>query len=141
MEDSPSIIIECECRGDAIQVEFEPEDNQFYFSLWHQGFYNNHLSWWERLRWTWRILTTGNPWTDLVILSPEKAGEIKDFIEKHLPTDEPDTISVEDAINEVVKLIGKIKIPNAVEILAAMQAMEEESLNMIEELTEELNNE
>ena len=82
-KENPSLMIMCDCHGEAIQVEYEKEDDQFYFSLWHQGFDNNHLSWWQRLRWTWRILTTGNPWTDLVILSPEKAKKIRNFIVQH----------------------------------------------------------
>ena len=78
-----SLMTKCECSSEALEFQYWPEDKQFYVAFWQQGFHRP-LCFRERVRWAWRLLFTGNPWGDMIILSPEKAKEIADFINQNL---------------------------------------------------------
>lgn len=77
------IMVKCECGSEVIEVQHWPEEQQFYFAFWQQGFMRP-LCWRERLRWCWRILRTGNPWGDSIIASEQKTKQIADFLNEHL---------------------------------------------------------
>ena len=79
-----SLMVKCECSSESLEVQYWPEDKQFYVTSWQQGFIHRPFSWRERIKWMWHILKTGNPWGDMIILSPTKAKEISDFINKNL---------------------------------------------------------
>jgi hypothetical protein len=70
-----SIMVKCDCSSEAIEVQYEPEYKLFYFAYWSQSF-NRPLPFKERIRWMWHLLRTGNPWEDMVMISPEKAKDI-----------------------------------------------------------------
>ena len=78
-----TLMVKCECYSDAIEFQYWPEDKQFYISIWQQGF-RRPLGWYQRIRWTIKLLFTGNLWGDSIILSPEKAKEISNFIHENL---------------------------------------------------------
>ena len=56
------------------------DDTGFLLSNWHYGHNGNLRNWKERLRWSWRILTTGNPWTDSIVLTDSSAKKLSKFI-------------------------------------------------------------
>ncbi len=79
------LMLKCTCHGEALQVTHWPEKDapdEFWFSIWQQGF-DSRLCWRQRFRWCWSILRTGKPWADNIILTPEQASEVAQFIEKH----------------------------------------------------------
>lgn len=84
MEETPTIMEKCTCGSEAIEVQYwkDDPDLEFYFSYWTEGFHHP-MCWRERLRWCWRVLTTGNPWADRIILNSTQAKRIADFINKH----------------------------------------------------------
>lgn len=76
-------MVKCACHGEAIEVTYWPHtDNEFWFSIWDQGF-SRPLCWREKIRWCWNILRTGKPWADNIIVTPEQAKQIADFINQY----------------------------------------------------------
>lgn len=88
-QDFNSIFEKCACSAHTLEIQkycYETEyDEGFYISIWHLGRGSNNMCWRERLRWVWRIICTGNPWADSVILSNKQAKKLADYINKHLP--------------------------------------------------------
>lgn len=80
-----SIMVKCDCGAEVVEVYYydDKEHPEFDMSFWQQGFHRP-MGWRERLRWIWRVLRTGNPWSDYVVLSPKKAKEIADFINQNI---------------------------------------------------------
>jgi hypothetical protein len=89
MKEPSSIMEKCNCGSESIEVQYWGDElgNEFFFSLWRNGF-QRQMSWRERLRWCWRILCTGDPWADSIIVSSEQAKRIADFINHHSDTKE-----------------------------------------------------
>ena len=71
-----NIVVKCDCYGHSIELEYDSDENDIELSLWHYGNDGRELNWVERIKWCWRILRTGVPWTDMVILTPEKMDKI-----------------------------------------------------------------
>jgi hypothetical protein len=51
------------------------------------------ITWKQRFRYIWQIITKGFPYTDMVCLSPEKAKQLADFINKKLEENESESQS------------------------------------------------
>ena len=81
-----SLYIKCDCSTHMLQAERYYEDKVdkgFNFAIWYYGI-RGTLTLKERLRWCWKLLTTGNIWADSVIITDEKALELADFIKTEL---------------------------------------------------------
>lgn len=84
------MFLKCSCQSHAINLagpeleieKGEPLDNEWYLSVWYYGRQTKVMSWKERIRWIWRILRTGNPWADEIILNYPEMIQLKDYIEK-----------------------------------------------------------
>jgi hypothetical protein len=71
----------CECSSHALSVtKFEDED-EFYFSIWHEAALER-LSLLQRIRYIWKILKSGSPYGDQLILSSEKIESLINFLNK-----------------------------------------------------------
>jgi len=71
----------CECGTHTLETEYDDELNQYNFTIWHYGHQGDvPMSFKERVRWCWRILTTGNPWADAVILSEKNKVELVNYL-------------------------------------------------------------
>ena len=87
VDEDTSIMVRCECYGEALEVtHWRNKDcpDEFWFAIWQQGF-KVPLCWREKIRWCWNILRKGKPWKDNIILTPEHAKQVADFINQHLP--------------------------------------------------------
>lgn len=76
-------MVKCDCSAEALEIEYDKEENKFYFSFWQQG-YRFRLSWKERIRWCFRIIASGNPWTDSIIVGAVNARTIRNFLTKFI---------------------------------------------------------
>lgn len=71
---------ECSCMGEGIMLSYEYEEDfspmidMAFFGLGMSG--RQPLTLKERLRWCWRILRYGYPFTDQVMLRPETAKKL-----------------------------------------------------------------
>ena len=88
IEKQNSLFLTCDCYSHVLEVQYydyAPEDRGFYVSIWKHQCTTEKLSWGQRLRWCWILLTAGNLLGDNIILSNEKAQQIVDYINKNLP--------------------------------------------------------
>ena len=71
-----TLTVQCECSNEIILLEHDWEDDLYYFSIYYL---NRSSSLWNRLRHAWKVLTTGEPYGDQVVLTQEKAESLGDF--------------------------------------------------------------
>jgi hypothetical protein len=67
-----SRFLKCTDGQEAIEFcldDSEPISPLVYVSMWKLGNDVRPLSFKERLRWIWKIIRTGNPWADQIVLS------------------------------------------------------------------------
>ena len=81
----------CDCHTEALQIahftdpDGKIEDDMIYVALWHAGTTGKHITWKHRLKLIWRILKTGEPYTDQLILNTKTATELRDHLTDILP--------------------------------------------------------
>ena len=75
-----SIFLMCDCYSHALFVEKFDGDKEVCISLFERGYSGKRMSWFERLRWSWRIIIRGHPWTDSVILNEENQKKLRGFL-------------------------------------------------------------
>ena len=84
MSDKTKVII-CDCYCHALHVDFDAEYDELCLSMWYRSPGNVKMALSQRLRWIWRILTTGHPFTDSIILDAPKGQEMRDFLNQIYP--------------------------------------------------------
>ena len=83
-------IFTCECHGDAIYVVKFDDEELIYFSIrHHKGKHKPPIS--QRLKRIWKILTTGTPYGDEVILNKEKSLQLSSWLQNNLNNNETST--------------------------------------------------
>lgn len=76
-----NIFLKCDCHVEAIEMEYDPEYNEYYLAFWGCGFGNNKKhSLKQRIRFAWKLLTKGTLYTDMVVLDATKVNELAKFI-------------------------------------------------------------
>ena len=85
------IYIKCDCHSEVLNFEYGQFEYEGYcVSIYTDGFTNK--SWYQRLRYCWRIISTGRPFNDQLMINYTKAEELADFInsiklERDTPTE------------------------------------------------------
>lgn len=74
------IFVNCDCHTEGLCVEADLDYNEFSFAYYQFSFDNRKLGFKQRLQHIWRVLWTGFPYTDMVMLPPDKAMLISDYI-------------------------------------------------------------
>ena len=101
-QQSKASIFPCDCGTEGIVVVKEAQDerefdgspfiNLMFFGV---GSYSDgRLSWWNRLRWVWKIFRTGNPFEDMVILRSNVAKNMAYHILYLLERSKPKKVDV-----------------------------------------------
>lgn len=82
--------IQCQCSSEGLMVRYYREffnDNnikEFYFSLFNEGFQGRKMYWKDKLRLIWKIIKTGQPYTDQLILHEQDTKKLVDFLNEKL---------------------------------------------------------
>jgi hypothetical protein len=76
------LFVRCSCYSEGVQLVDDAEDKMIYLSLWDSHVHppGPRQPWRQRLRHIWRIIRTGTPFDDDVILSYDDARKIRDFL-------------------------------------------------------------
>ena len=82
-EHTISKFFKCECYGHALQVEHELQDKLCNITMWQYGSVNRPLPFRERLRWTWKLLSTGTLWADEICLSEQTRDDLIKFLQNN----------------------------------------------------------
>jgi len=80
MKKDDSMFLICEGYSHALFVEKFQDEEEVYISLFERGYTGKRLSLIERLRWCFRIIIHGHPWTDSVILNIDNQRKLKRFL-------------------------------------------------------------
>lgn len=64
-------------------VTVEETDGLLEMSIWQRAI-SSPMTLRERLRWCKKILTTGVPWSDWVMLGPENAARLRDILTEYI---------------------------------------------------------
>lgn len=74
----------CECGSELIQLDVEKDEKwgkEVNFAIFQYG--KSGFGWVTKLKWIWKIIKTGIPYSDQVILSFETAGRLaRDILEE-----------------------------------------------------------
>lgn len=74
----------CLCGTHSLQIEYDDEgyssNGEFNVAIWKYGRGSEKLTLKEKIRWMWRILRTGNPWADSVVLTKKDANKLSEFL-------------------------------------------------------------
>ncbi len=73
------LFIPCSCHSEVLRVEYD--DGVFYISTYRSSGRHGFLT---RLQHIWKIIRTGIPWEDDVILYKEAALKLKDYLDLYL---------------------------------------------------------
>jgi FtsZ-interacting cell division protein YlmF len=96
MENQKKEFIECECGTHLLEVTSDVEyfnDNkqvrqEFWLAMYSYGTYNKKPSFFERLKIICNYLKTGKMHADQIILHPDEAQKLMDFINENIvPTE------------------------------------------------------
>jgi len=75
----PSIYLPCACTTHVLGVVKDSETNELYVSVF--GDYNGeYMRWKDRLRLIWKIIKTGHPYEDQVVLTKDSVNKLHDFL-------------------------------------------------------------
>lgn len=96
MNSENSVFIKCECQQEGLGVDFETEEELFYFSFWSQGLSNRKLSLKDRLRYSFQCLFKGKAFNDQLLLSIDNVKQLNIFLNGT-------TRKVPDEIAQVIK--------------------------------------
>lgn len=71
----------CSCSSEILRVAYDDELEQTEFSIWEMQ--NTHkATFWQRLRWCWKILIEGSPYGDQVIFEKEGVSNLVNYLIK-----------------------------------------------------------
>lgn len=74
------IYVDCGCYTEGVCVEADVDNKEFSFAYFKIGFDSGKLTLWNKLRYIWNVVSTGQPYVDMAILPATKALEISNFI-------------------------------------------------------------
>lgn len=87
MKEFPNHYSKCDCSSHLLEIEryyYTDSDKGFQITTWNLDLSTKKLSYLERLRWIWQILTKGTLWTDYVMISDDRAKKLARFIDEHI---------------------------------------------------------
>lgn len=67
----------CECGSEVLQLVYDEEFKQLDVSIYSL---HNKLSFIQKLKHCWKVLTTGEPYSDQLILNQQSIADIVDFL-------------------------------------------------------------
>lgn len=73
--------IRCECHIEGLRLtRFEDDDEDLYVAMWEDRHYGGRVPWRQRWRHIWRVIRTGRPYEDEVVLNRQAAQDVARFI-------------------------------------------------------------
>lgn len=82
MKKDKELFIKCECGSEVININKDPDFDEFYISIFRYRHLKPGLKY--RLRYCWHILKTGEPYKDETIINKESAKNIVKFLSKYI---------------------------------------------------------
>jgi hypothetical protein len=71
-------LFRCDCYSEGVVVEPWEECDGIFLAFWQYGYYKPSFT--QRLKYIWKIIKDGTPYTDMVCFNKEKAIEFAKYI-------------------------------------------------------------
>tara|TARA_A100001037_G_scaffold63293_1_gene55357 strand:+ start:67619 stop:68008 length:390 start_codon:yes stop_codon:yes gene_type:complete len=86
------LFLKCDCHTEGVEVQYYREDDTdrgFYINYWKYGIDGRYssVSLWDRLRFACKLLFRGTLHGDQVMLEPDKAEKMRDYLTEYLSYD------------------------------------------------------
>tara|TARA_Y100001934_G_C11832289_1_gene531149 strand:+ start:61 stop:450 length:390 start_codon:yes stop_codon:yes gene_type:complete len=83
------LFLRCDCHTEGIEIQYYHEDDNdkgFYVNYWKYGIGGRYsgVSLWDRLRFACKLLFRGTLHGDQVMLEPDKAEKMRDYLTEYL---------------------------------------------------------
>lgn len=80
-EKNKTIFVLCECGSEVLVLEHDSEYDLTELSIYENlSSYAHKMSFWQRLRYIYRVLVYGRPYSDQIVLSKEQLKDLSSFI-------------------------------------------------------------
>lgn len=63
-------------------IDYDPEDKLYYFSYWSEGITNKTLSFRQKLRYCWNVITSGKAFNDELIFRQQDVNKMITFLKQ-----------------------------------------------------------
>lgn len=73
----------CSCHCHELHIEKDPDESLWYGSFWIRG-YGQTPGWLYRLKCIWKIIRTGVPYGDEIVMERPQLEELRDYIDSQL---------------------------------------------------------
>lgn len=71
----------CDCRSEVLVIDYDSDCQIADFSMYENfASYSNKMSLWQKIRYMYKVIFTGSPYADQIILNKKQLKEIKDFL-------------------------------------------------------------
>jgi hypothetical protein len=74
--------IMCECHSEILYIEYDESLKQADLCIYHSYDYGSKLSWKNRIRYCWKIISTGKPYSDHMIMYRRGLRKLKNILVK-----------------------------------------------------------
>lgn len=73
--------IPCDCQTEVLYIEYDNDIRMADVALYeYRGYIVGRMSFWQRLRYCWKILSSGRPYCDQLVLNLQQLKELKSFL-------------------------------------------------------------
>lgn len=73
------LYIQCSCGSEILKLEYDEEIDAYYFAVFTR---DGRRSWRNRFRQIWNIITTGEPYSDNLVLRSDEINPVVEFIDE-----------------------------------------------------------
>jgi hypothetical protein len=80
-EKNKTSFILCDCKSEVLVSEYDNEYNLMELSIYENlSSYSHKMSFWQKLRYIYRVLVKGRPYSDQIVLTREQLKDLSSFI-------------------------------------------------------------
>lgn len=80
-EKNKTSFILCDCKSEVLVLEYDNEYDLMELSIYENlSSYSHKMSFWQRLRYVYRVLTKGRPYSDQIMLNQEQIKDLYSFL-------------------------------------------------------------
>jgi hypothetical protein len=80
-DQNKTIFLLCDCKSEVLVIDYDSDYQLADFSIYENfASYSNKMSLWQKIRYMYKVMVTGNPYADQMVFNREQLKEIKDFL-------------------------------------------------------------
>ena len=80
LDGKKEIYLKCDCSSEILHVEYDEDFKLYDVCIYRYSGFSEKLSWKQRLRFAWKLITSGKIYGDQMMLSRKSAKELQKFL-------------------------------------------------------------